>query len=1119
MPLYAATSSGNLYTINRTTAAGTLIGSTGEDILALGIDPTTGDLYGATSLSSPNPNALLSVNKITGATSVIGTFAGGAEAYDLAFNAAGDLYAIMRLAGDQTLVLIDPTDASYVTVGLLGGASFGYSGLIKFDGLGNPYIILSSFGESSTWTIDAGTGAMGAIAVTGRILFANGDDLDAPIGSALDDNGDWFNAALIVFATGETHLSKVSNAGVATLIGTLPQYTQGLAWDGTVGTWFDPTDLTDLYCAMGGNTASSLYRLATENYYPTEIGPTGLALTGLAFDPTDGTLFAVTSNNSPSSTGRKLYTIDPTTGTATLKGSLGVSSGQPITDISFKADGTLYGFQGGGGARAIYTINKTTGAATLVGASGLTSSFGGAFEIDSADYSIASHDSEAGLILHFDLATGAAEPVSVFTGAPDDNPVNAATIDVDGLAWAWGNTFSDTTELFTFGLDGAVTTIGSIGNLDATAWDALAWSTAKGALEIPLPCPNDAFEDALVVPADTDTCCTNWAATNTAEEAAWGTSSPFDDAPITWLTFTPSASIEMLFASPNLATMYVFEDAPGASLATVAANNNLVVTVTGTYVPFTVDVTKQYYIAINGYGEYAMAVYTGSLYPQYKHDSYGSVGSQVALAPATNHSFFHGISNLVADPGTSGDALLAVFDQNTSTNDATLDLYRFDGSAWTFDQTIASYPFSVFSGTGKYLATNRRNSVAMATDGTDVWVAACIEDYIAGVATSPALLIYKVGTGLIHTELGTAGAIAGGGAATRTRLSGTGAAIGEIRGVADNGVAWFGMAEWWQPSTWSGRILLVSSGGTTHVPWSTSGVSTAAEASRPDFDVGINDAGSPVTIMADTPGGSAWDHTNVLSWDMHLLAANGTVLATLAADGPGAGATDKKCYPRISRLPDSNGYFYIAYDSTQGYYSVGAPSIGANATGGFASLTRVQQDGSGTWAAISTAGNNAQLGAHGQVEVDESGDSLQVWVMQSSNYFLNNGTSQWVMGGLPWGMDIWADMAYLCPTANGAWVRTNDDFSTGRLSGTVGRTGHNGDVFDNALLLQSGVNIGDTQFAAGLVINNTQALNIYGMSIAINRQNVNCPRIVPTPACAFVITPGPGIYLNPRLIG
>ena len=84
--------------------------------------------------------------------------------------------------------------------------------------------------------------------------------------------------------------------------------------------------------------------------------------TGLAVDPTTGTLYALLKIDSDSD--RVLVTIDPATGVATLVGSVGFG----FAGIAFDNTGALFGVSGDGASppEQFFFINKITGIPTLL---------------------------------------------------------------------------------------------------------------------------------------------------------------------------------------------------------------------------------------------------------------------------------------------------------------------------------------------------------------------------------------------------------------------------------------------------------------------------------------------------------------------------------------------------------------------------------------------------------------------------------------------------------------------------------------------------------------------------------------------------------------------------------
>jgi hypothetical protein len=97
-----------------------------------------------------------------------------------------------------------------------------------------------------------------------------------------------------------------------------------------------------------------------------------IGVTGIAFDPFTRVLYGVTAGNSFNDP-YSLFTIDTATGDATLIGSFG---SPPILDISFDANGVLYGWRRGN-VNKLVTIDLATGAPTVVGGPGRSGEGGG----------------------------------------------------------------------------------------------------------------------------------------------------------------------------------------------------------------------------------------------------------------------------------------------------------------------------------------------------------------------------------------------------------------------------------------------------------------------------------------------------------------------------------------------------------------------------------------------------------------------------------------------------------------------------------------------------------------------------------------------------------------------
>src|SRR5258706_673153 len=85
-----------------------------------------------------------------------------------------------------------------------------------------------------------------------------------------------------------------------------------------------------------------------------------IGVTGLAASPKDGTLYGITSEQSPNNP-HSLVTIDPATGAATLVGDLGVAG----SDIGYSEKGTLYIWLPA--TTQLGTVNTSTAAVTPIG--------------------------------------------------------------------------------------------------------------------------------------------------------------------------------------------------------------------------------------------------------------------------------------------------------------------------------------------------------------------------------------------------------------------------------------------------------------------------------------------------------------------------------------------------------------------------------------------------------------------------------------------------------------------------------------------------------------------------------------------------------------------------------
>ncbi len=181
----------NLYVLDPATGATVqTVGPIGFAVTGLARDPVTGTLYGSTSrstsLGATNPGSLITINKATGAGTLVGDMRPDTEAAaDITFTPDGTLYGWIE-PGSDDLVTIDKTTGAATTVGNAGigtsgaGLASSAAGTLFFAGDGN---------GGDLRTIDRSTGAPTTVAT----MNGTGGDEVAALA---------FNAAGTLFGVG-----------------------------------------------------------------------------------------------------------------------------------------------------------------------------------------------------------------------------------------------------------------------------------------------------------------------------------------------------------------------------------------------------------------------------------------------------------------------------------------------------------------------------------------------------------------------------------------------------------------------------------------------------------------------------------------------------------------------------------------------------------------------------------------------------------------------------------------------------------------------------------------------------------------------------------------------------
>ena len=160
------------------------------------------------------------------------------------------------------------------------------------------------------------------------------------------------------------------------------------------------------------------------------IGPVGFAVNGMTYDPTTGTLFATTSNQS-AALEHGVIAIDMTTGAGTPIGS---GAGVAVNVPAAKSTGELYaGSQGFRSAFRLALLDKVTGVAALVGDAGLET-FTHSLAFDAADtLHLLNGD---GKLYTIDPATAAATLAGDVAGLPNGYAHHGGINPADGLLYA-----------------------------------------------------------------------------------------------------------------------------------------------------------------------------------------------------------------------------------------------------------------------------------------------------------------------------------------------------------------------------------------------------------------------------------------------------------------------------------------------------------------------------------------------------------------------------------------------------------------------------------------------------------------------------------------------------------
>lgn len=253
----------------------------------------------------------------------------------------------------------------------------------------------------------------------------------------------------------------------------------------TAGALSDTADagLVEIEQVAYGSDLQRLYRVySASGLFSVLANSGGRSITGLAMDPTSGTLFAVTDGTGTNA--NTLFTVDKSTGALTMVGAL--SANAPILDIAFNPSGQLFGFSQN--STNLCTIDKATGTVASFGKSGVINSgtaLGfGLGNIGSTLY--ASPEGPAGKLYSLDSATGNQQSFVQMDGpsfsvSQDSIYISALASDATGRLFGISSFDGDGSSSALIQIDttsGHVTTVGDL----PAFFESLAFDVTPGSL-------------------------------------------------------------------------------------------------------------------------------------------------------------------------------------------------------------------------------------------------------------------------------------------------------------------------------------------------------------------------------------------------------------------------------------------------------------------------------------------------------------------------------------------------------------------------------------------------------------------------------------------------------------
>ncbi len=265
-------------------------------------------------------------------------------------------------------------------------------------------VALNGQGSETPWNTLYGSNGMHNSTPDGDLFTLNPN---SGAGSLVGNSGLPGTSALAVSTSGQIWAAELGSGDLYELNHvsgeSRPAVTTTLTGISTMA--FDGAD--NLYAISTEGPDYTLYHVDTNNGNATAIGATGDEFTGLAFDPTNGTLWGATGGNATQPDG--IFTINTANASATLVGFTGQTSLGQSEGLLFDQAGNLYGIKDNGVVPGfLIAIDQANGSGSNIGLTGFRRIQGAAARLNRTVVGIA--DDAAEIPTEFALAQNYPNP-------------------------------------------------------------------------------------------------------------------------------------------------------------------------------------------------------------------------------------------------------------------------------------------------------------------------------------------------------------------------------------------------------------------------------------------------------------------------------------------------------------------------------------------------------------------------------------------------------------------------------------------------------------------------------------------------------------------------------------